>query len=59
MDTDYPMKPPEAGFVIPSANNAALPLPQSNMYPTLGKINIRIRILFSCIHKVSSFIFSI
>ncbi|XP_014476867.1 PREDICTED: arrestin domain-containing protein 3 [Dinoponera quadriceps] len=34
-DTDYPTKPPEAGFVIPSANNAMPPLPESQLYPNL------------------------
>ncbi|XP_032663974.1 arrestin domain-containing protein 17 isoform X2 [Odontomachus brunneus] len=35
MDGDYPTKPPEAGFVIPSANNAVPPLPESQLYPNL------------------------
>ncbi|XP_029160939.1 arrestin domain-containing protein 17 [Nylanderia fulva] len=32
---DFSTKPPEAGFVIPSANTALPPLPESNLYPTL------------------------
>lgn len=43
-DGDYSMKPPEAGFVIPSANTALPPLPASNLYPNLRKINTMIHI---------------
>ncbi|XP_011861149.1 PREDICTED: arrestin domain-containing protein 2 [Vollenhovia emeryi] len=36
MDGDYAeRKPPAVGFVIPSANTALLPLPESNLYPNL------------------------
>jgi len=47
MDGDYPTKPPEAGFVIPSANMALPPPPESNLYPTLRKINMKISIILS------------
>lgn len=37
-DGDYSTKPPEAGFVVPSANTTLPPLPESNLYPNLRKI---------------------
>ncbi|XP_011169897.1 arrestin domain-containing protein 17 [Solenopsis invicta] len=35
MDGDYSMKPPAAGFVIPSTNAALPPLPDAHLYPNL------------------------
>jgi len=41
MDGDYTeRKPPVVGFVIPSANTALPPLPESNLYPNLCKFYI-------------------
>jgi len=51
MDGDYSMKPPEAGFVIPSTNTALPPLPESHLYPNLRKIGMIISVVFLCKRK--------
>jgi len=51
MAGDYSMKPPEAGFVIPSTNTALPPLPESHLYPNLRKIGTIISVVFSCKRK--------
>lgn len=43
-DGDNSTKPAETGFVIPSANTALPPLPESNLYPNLRKTDTIINI---------------
>lgn len=55
MDGDYAeRKPPAAGFVIPSANTALPPLPESNLYPNLCKFYTIISVVSSVIKDRST-----